>query len=354
MKLTLEILNSQKRQLGLAWRSILAQRLVASNCRLAGCEDAALRDYIAYLQKVAICGAEESAAASFPAIAAALAINSDSELTAQLKIMICGRLDTGEILTRSKQESLALTTWRSLFFDIADCFDATSWLADHLIAPERKAGRNQFAAKLGLALRGGPDAARLALTLDTGLPLAKAERLEREELQLALKKDRALSMEVTTPEDSFRWFKLHEDYKLAEQKLALDREKFAARCTELQRRHERQVQEAASKERARVEAAGGKTDQQEQLRQRLATRVTCSLLAQLTWGSGESRSSRVQPVPPVVIPLSSRPQKTRRQSPPKPAQSEFEAGGNSVAAQSRLLEAGPSDDVPQQPVRQSA
>src|SRR4029078_4220657 len=105
MKLTLEILNSHKRHLGLAWRSNLAQQVVASNCRAAGCEDAVLRDYIAYLQKVAICGTEESAAASFPAIAAALAINSDSELTAQLKIMIFGLLDTGEILPRSTRET---------------------------------------------------------------------------------------------------------------------------------------------------------------------------------------------------------------------------------------------------------
>lgn len=353
MRLSPNTLNGQKFLLGPAWRSNLAKQLVLENVRLVGCEDAALRDFIWYAQKCNGCGGEESAAAAFPAIAAALAINDNSVLVDELKLMVSGQLDAAEILRRTNLDPAALTTWMSLFFDITDYFSATTWLAGHVIGPEREAGRNMFAAKLAMSLRGGRDAALLALAAGAGLPLAPAERLEKAELQLALKMDLALNMEVITPEDSFRFVKLNLEIDLARQKLALANQKFAVRCAELQRRHERQEQAAADKQ-AKADAARHRAVQQDLHRQQQVARAAGSRLAQFTWRSAERASQSILPDGPPVIPLPIRAEKAEQPLGANDGKvAAVPVGGRSDAVV-RTSEAGASEGANQRQARRSA
>ncbi len=296
MKLTTEFLDAKHTALGPAWRYQLGKELISGNLRIAGCPDTALQNFIDYLAALERPGGEDSAAAAFPAIAAALVINSDTALVAQLKVMVLGRLGTAEICSRTKLAPEALAAWKALFFDVEEDLAATSWIVQHIFSPEREAGRRDFAEKLTLAFRGGPDAARLALSLDEGLPVPNAARLEREELQLALKRDQALNMPVTTPGEGLRWIKLDLERRRAEQRLALERQKFEFQCAQVLRRHEDREKQAAEKAQQRALEDHRRTERHQQLRAQAALRAASSPLAQLTWANSANQvASRALP-----------------------------------------------------------
>jgi hypothetical protein len=289
MKLTTQFLESKRTAIGPDWRSQLAKEVYNCNFRIAGCNDVGLRDFISYLSALDRPGGENSAAAAYPAIAAALVIDNNATLVAQLKIMVLGRLDMTEICGRTKLEAEAVAVWKAIFFDVGNDLAASSWIVQHVITPEREAGHLDLAGKLNLALRGGPNAARLALSLDEGLPVAKAARLEREELQLALKKEQALNMPVTSPEEGLRWFKLNLQRELAEQRLALDRQKFEVYCAQQQRLQAQRERQVAEKTEQRALKARQQTERNDQLQKERDLRAASSPLAQLPWPKSSAK-----------------------------------------------------------------
>lgn len=304
MKIPKDFLKTRQAMHGVAWRSELAKELARSNRRLAGCEDEPLRHYVKYLTMLEISGDEGAAVAAFPDMAAAQAIDSDGPLADQLKIMLLGRLETAEICSRAKIEPAALKIWTALFFDLAGGHKSPGWLVRHIIDPQRAAGRTDFAGKLGLALQGGPDGARLALDLDTGLPLAKADQLEREELRLALKKEEALRMPLKNSDDAYRWYKLHLDDERANKRLALDKQKFEVRCAQLQRREESRRQQAAQKPPSRAQQDQLRREQFAQVQEQIAARAASSPLAHLRWEKANANVPVVEA--PAVLPFSRR------------------------------------------------
>jgi hypothetical protein len=210
-----------------------------------------------------------------------------------------------------------------------------------------------FAAKLAMSLRGGREAALLVLALDTGLPLAHAERLEQQEMQLALKMDLALRMEICTPELSIRFVKLNYEVELGKQKLALATQQFACRCAELRRRQERQEQAAADKQEKAAAARRGR-DQQELQRQQLIAHAAGSRLAQFTWGSPAHDSQNNLADRPTVIPLPLRAEKAEQPLLPNDGRLVGIPGAGRSDAAAHTPEAGAGDGAAQRQARRSA
>jgi hypothetical protein len=299
---------------------------------------------------------KQIAAKTYPAIAAAEAAWNSPPIRDQLKILIIGDCPQEEIAQLCKISPEAVDAVERLFYDVRGSRKALGWIRSAVIEPEISAGNGALASKLKLALCAGPVAARLVLTSDVQLPVASADRLLRQKLQLQLKADQALAMPLDTSRDSIRYLKIYVDMDLAEQRLRLAERKLQYRCEEALRRAEvakyrlervtkreerLAAQKAAKEEKRCAEAARFERDwiassqaelAQERARQELAIG---SPLAQLTWHSSAATQSVEQEFAMVGVdgrpepaPRTTKPRRNRHGQRPLPEFNRAALGGD--------------------------
>jgi len=172
---------------------------------------------------------EEPAEREFPLIAAACALFQNEQDFQTVRLCVLGELPTAEIAARFGVYQEVIEIAKTLFFDIRDVRNASSWMSNHVFMPEVKGGSMDFAAKMKLAFYGGPVMVRGLLDAEENLPLEEAQRFVDQETLLHGKLQAALGFELdanTAPE----FVKLFSEYNLERAKLDFEREKFQYTC----------------------------------------------------------------------------------------------------------------------------
>lgn len=260
----------------------------------------------------------ERAREKFPLVAAAEALSADASTTSMLKLMVLADLPADEIQRRVAIEPAVLATWEGLFFDVRQMWESKGWLAAHVIDHERKYGNPALAARMRVALAGGPLVVAMLLDAEAGLPLDDAARLDDQRMRLHLMTDEALHMPLGSSQEAFAYVEMRAHLMVAEQRLELAERKFSQRCVEAARKFELdklrldlQFQRARTKE-TELQVRADRTRQREEAKrdQRQAAiataqarraadhtaraeRIASSPLAKLVWGSAENTLANV-------------------------------------------------------------
>ena len=142
---------------------------------------------------------------------------------------VLGRIPLAEIGARLGVDQKVLEVAQFLFFDVGAARHATGWMHCQVFRPEVEAGRMQRAAKMKLAVHGGPALIRALLDAEENLPLDEAQRLVDQELLLHGKLQAALEFDLDT-KSAAKFLQCFLRYDLARQKLQLQREKFQWAC----------------------------------------------------------------------------------------------------------------------------
>ena len=156
---TEEFARCRRAMYGPAWRAMMADKLeIRPGSPLFDLLDETLIGYGKYrrLKGPGGEGAQRAANAD-PLFASAERLNDDSEKTAMLKMMVLADMSHDEMSTRTEIDVEVIKIWESLFFDARTQGQATSWLAQQVVNREIKAGNSELAAKLRMAIVGGPD-----------------------------------------------------------------------------------------------------------------------------------------------------------------------------------------------------
>ena len=263
----------------------------------------------------------ERAGATYPEVAAAVALEEDPEKLEKLKVTVLGQLPPVEVARRPDVDEAVLKTWKALFYDIdvKNGRNAIGWIAAHVIEPELDAGRSELAAKLKLVASTGSVGARAVLDVGLRAPVTAGEHLFQRRLRLHLKCDQALTM-TEGPQYDFRFVRLHLNLKMQEHRLRVAEAKLAERCGAALRKHElAKIRLEADLERAKCRAARearkaeevtliqeGERHARELIEVRLrrfelaeqqeaAARAAASPLARLRWSRGQQ--SQICPLP---------------------------------------------------------
>jgi hypothetical protein len=257
----------------------------------------------------------KQAAAMFPHIAAAVAIEQDPTKVADLKIAVFGDLAPHDIARRTGVDAAALETWEALFYDARQSREHFAWVREHIVDAELAAGNVDLATKLQLVAALGPLGATTILDIGSRAPASEGERLFRRKLALHLKYDRAMAM-TEGPKHHVAFLRYFSQLKLEESRLKLQEKRLAEKCNAALRRHEiAKIRAEQSLERAKARAAGearkaeeaalrGEGEQYarelqaahmrelELAEQREAeARAAASPLTRLRWGAGDAPSA---------------------------------------------------------------
>jgi hypothetical protein len=164
----------------------------------------------------------------YPDIAAAEAAWNEPTIRERLQLLVLGDVPADEIATRLDLRSDVVQAIEDLYFDVRPALSAAGWVLLKVINASAVDGDKRFAARMKLAYFGGPHAARALLDADDLLPTDAAERLSFAAVALAIKAQEVFEMPVP-PDQQVEFVKAFADIHLAEQQLALDRDKLSAR-----------------------------------------------------------------------------------------------------------------------------
>lgn len=226
--------------LGPAWRMLLLQKTPFGTA-IEDSEEtdpmlASAREYFA----LALDESEgyREAARKHPQICAAEEIQRNSDICEQLKILALSGSPHREGAMRTGLDESIIETWESLYFDVRESREASSWVTAHIIQAEMKEGNAAFAAKLKIACFSGPAAAKTLLDTDCPKLLAPAERLLERDRKLQLKFEEAASAPFVSEKECNRFLLSFAELLLSQQRLQLAERKFEARCKQLERKAE--------------------------------------------------------------------------------------------------------------------
>ncbi len=104
----------------------------------------------------------------------------------EMMLMVLGECLPPEIADWYGFDENVVRVWEGTYFDVRDGLRATDWLNAHIIEPERQVGNLRCAAKLSLALRGGPEIAKRLSKMESSPPTDDTQRRQVEELELAV------------------------------------------------------------------------------------------------------------------------------------------------------------------------
>jgi hypothetical protein len=309
---TEEFARCRRAMYGPAWRAMMADRMeIPPGSRLLDVLDETLIDYGKYRRLKGPDGeGAERAAKAYPRFAAAEHLNEDSDKSAMLKMMVLADMPDDELLTRSGVEVEVLKIWERLFFDARTQHKATDWLAHQVVNREAKSGNPELAAKLRMAIVGGPVAVRGMLDMVTDVSLDEADRLFQRRLKLSMKLDMAANMPIETDKQRMFFMNLHIDLMGQEQRIALAEQKLTQRCAEARDRFElakMRMEQAAEFRAIRLSEKQRKAEQREfrradqrqaeqevgryqaaAERKAMECRIAESSLAKLRWGAAAS------------------------------------------------------------------
>lgn len=307
-----EFARYRRAMYGPAWRAMMADKLeIRPGSPVFDLLDETLIGYGKYRRLKGPDGeGAERAANADPFFATAERLNDDSEKTAILKMMVVADMPHDEMRTRTEIDIELLKIWESLFFDARTKGQAINWLAQQVVNREIKAGNSELAAKLRMAIVGGPVAVRGMLDMVTGVSLDEADRLFQRRLKLSMKLDMAANMPIDTDKQRMFFMNLHVDLMEQEKRLALAEQKFTQRCAEARDRFElakMRLEQAAefrairlSEKQRKAELRAFRRADRRQAEQELAgyqevaerkameCRIAESPLAKLCWGAAAS------------------------------------------------------------------
>ena len=190
----------------------------------------------------------DSAAGRGSWIAAAEVIDRNLALSNQLKILVLGRMARSDMARLVALEELAIEAWEALFFDVRDCLEALGWLAAKVIGPAEDAGDDETAARMRLALQGGPVVAEQMLNADT--KFSDEMKLLILKTEVGIKASRAFDIALSTPKSAVQVFKIYSEMLLEEQAEA-------ARAAAEQRRHDCEMRKLDVEHARALEAKAG-------------------------------------------------------------------------------------------------
>jgi len=105
-------------------------------------------------------------AQTMPAIAMALEIRRDWDLSCRMERLVLAGVDDAKIAAYAGMDAAIVTIWRQLFFEIGDLRSMVEWLAQYVLSPGPHMGDEGHVKKLQLALKEGPEATLKALRLE--------------------------------------------------------------------------------------------------------------------------------------------------------------------------------------------
>jgi hypothetical protein len=178
----------------------------------------------------------ELAAHRHPDIAAAAKVWANPTLSEHVQLLVLGDCPAGEIAGRLGLDEGVLAVVEGLYFDVRSGLDAPVWISC-VIAEVADRGHDDLAARMRACYFGGPHAARALLDARTGLPMAAAGRLAAASVLLHAKLMEVAEMPLDESQ-ALEFLKLANETRLAEQCLALEREKHVARVQRWDQHHE--------------------------------------------------------------------------------------------------------------------
>ena len=274
------IIQSERFRGGPRWRWKLAEKATEHALwKRTAQQDPDVSELVDYLQKCR-CGPKGKAEAEklYPQIAAAELLDADPATRDPLRILVLGDCPVAEIAVRFEVPDEIIATWERVFFDVRDRRAATGWIFAQVIRPALDAGDRRLAVELKTALAGGPVAAQAVLDLPAIVPLERAERLINRDLALGLKLKEALEFRFAEPKEAMRFARFHMEYTQKEERLKLDKKRFAQHCEEAQRRYELGVARREDATARRHERAAERARKaQEKTRRRQALRELAEL-----------------------------------------------------------------------------
>jgi hypothetical protein len=187
---------------------------------------------------------QELADLRFPLVAGAQRLWLDATLRSQLMILAIADTPKDAIARHLDVDPAVIAATESLFFDVRDALQATSWIHVTVVMRLLKEGDKELAAKVKTAYAGGPEVAKALCDAAIQIPKDAADRLFAQEMLLHAKFAAVTEFPLTS-EQSIEFMKLFWDYKLQSQKLQLRKEAFAHRCQEDVSRYELRKQRLA-------------------------------------------------------------------------------------------------------------
>lgn len=220
---------------GPSFRWKMAHRLAASQRPARSTQtDEQIQQAYSYLRTCRKVG-RDWANRKHPRLAAACSLTENDQTFRTLKLSALGHVPRSEIATRLGADEQIIDVAESLFFDISGLNQASSWMNCHIFVPEAKFGSKALSAKMKLAHYGGPVVTRALLDGQEKLPLAEAQQIIDQELQLHAKLQVALEYDLDA-QSAEQFLKVFLAYDLERKKLEFEREKFQSECASARER----------------------------------------------------------------------------------------------------------------------
>ena len=256
----------------------------------------------------------------YPVIATAKTLWDKPENRQQFIILTLADCPREQIAKRLNMDLNVIKTVESLFFDIRECREATSWINAHVILPESRSGAAELAMKYRAAFWGGPCVAETILDAGRVFSFDEVQRIADEEHLLRMKALAAADMPLGNQTEALQFLKVYLDHQNKNTQLEIRKEKFRFLHEQEIRKHElaeRRQRAADKREERQIQAKLQRRDirkQEQNEHERLAKlrehlkeerrsleqqarieRAARSPLAQLSWApspKAESFSAR--------------------------------------------------------------
>jgi hypothetical protein len=181
--------------------------------------------------------------------------------------MVLGGLPPEEMSQRIQLPLEVLAAWERCFFDARDW--GVPFAEMHVVRPAQQRGANEFAARVHLAMAGGPHGARAVLDLDKP-PINEGERIIKRELALGIKLDAALNWPIRSERGSAEFVKNYLQFQIERGRIELAKARLAARCDRERDKALRRQARAEQAELKAQQAAARKRDAEDRRRQEAA------------------------------------------------------------------------------------
>ena len=202
---------------GPAHRWIVARDWVAKELPGPVPDDPWIRAAKVYLEQRPADPRSDSATGRGSWISAAVVIDQDPARRNRLKTLVLAGMARPDMARLVGLEERAILAWESLFFDVRDRLEALDWLVAKVIGPAEDAGDYETAARMRLALQGGPVVAEHMLTADT--KFSDEMKLLILKTQVGIKVKRALDIALSTPKSAAQVVQFYSEMLIEEKKL---------------------------------------------------------------------------------------------------------------------------------------
>lgn len=234
-----EFAHRQRFLHGPAWRRQLGEVLLANPEQDGAWVDPELKTWCAFIrQQRSAPEGRERAAKEFGYLAAAVALDEDSVVANQLKVVVLAGCTPEAICARFLIDAKVLAAWEKVFFDVRQVRTALDWIVCKVIAPVEEQGEVSLAAKLKLACAGGPLAAEAALEAESHVLAQEGPTLFELKLCLHLKFQQAVQLGLGTAKERRFYLKMHADLMYREKQLQLKERQLEWKCQEALQKHE--------------------------------------------------------------------------------------------------------------------